>query len=350
MRTAVLDPKPLLAALAGERRDPPPIWFMRQAGRYLPEYRAVRRRVSSFLELCHSPELASEVTLQPIRRFNLDGAVIFADILLVPHALGQSLWFEPGSGPKLPPLSAPDALPPVRDAAFHDELAPVYETLRQTKPRLPGHTALIGFAGAPWTVASYMLEGQSSRDFTVTKAWAYTASARFQHLIDRLVDATVAYLDAQIAAGAEAVQLFDSWAGALPADQVARWSLEPLQRIVAAIKRQHPGVPVVVFPRGTGASYARFARESGADAVSLDTPADPHWAATAVQPHTAVQGNLDPHHALIGGEAMTGACRRIVDALASGPHVFNLGHGIVPQTPPDHIARVVAAVRTQRNG
>ena len=339
-------PKPLLAAYRGEPRPVPPIWFMRQAGRYLPEYQAVRRGVGSFLELCLTPELASTVTLQPIERFQLDGAIIFADILLVPYALGQPLWFEDGVGPQLEPLSDPREVSTKLDGrGFHNTLAPMYAALRQTRAALPAGTALIGFAGAPWTVASYMLEGRSSRDFAVCKRWAYGDPAGFQQLIDRLVDVTTDYLLAQIDAGAEAVQLFDSWAGALPAAEAERWSLAPVQRIVAGVKRVHPDVPVVVFPRGTGALYARMARESGADAVSLDTGVPLEWAAAEVQPHATVQGNLDPYHAVVGGESMRAAAGAIADALAPGPFVFNLGHGVVPQTPPEHVAELVACVR-----
>jgi len=340
--------KPLLAAYRGHPQATPPIWFMRQAGRYLPEYRAIRQRVGSFLELCLTPELASTVTLQPIERFDLDGAIIFADILLVPYALGQPLWFEEGVGPQLEPLHGPDDVATRLDGSrFHTSLAPMYTALRQTRAQLPARTALIGFAGAPWTVASYMIEGRSSRDFALCKQWAYGDPAGFGRLIDRLVDVTIDYLLAQIDAGAEAVQLFDSWAGALPAGEAERWSLEPLQRIVAGVKAQHPEVPVVIFPRGTGAFYARMARESGADAVSLDTGVPLAWAREQVQPHACVQGNLDPQHAVVGGESMRAAARGILDGLAGGPFVFNLGHGIVPQTPPDHVADLVAEVRSR---
>jgi uroporphyrinogen decarboxylase len=340
--------KPLLAAYRFERQETPPIWFMRQAGRYLPEYRALRQRVGSFLELCLTPELASTVTLQPIERFQLDGAIVFADILLVPYGLGQPLWFEEGVGPQLEPLKDPGEVATRLDGTrFHETLAPMYAALRQTKAQLPAQTALIGFAGAPWTVASYMIEGRSSRDFALSKQWAYGDPAGFQRLIDRVVEMTIDYLLAQIDAGAEAVQLFDSWAGALPAAEAARWSLEPLQRIIAGVKAQHPDVPVVVFPRGTGAFYARMARESGADAVSLDTGVPLDWARGEVQAHACAQGNLDPQHVVVGGESMRAAAREIVDGLAGGPFVFNLGHGIVPQTPPEHVADLVACVRNR---
>lgn len=324
---------------------------MRQAGRYLPEYRELRRRTGSFLELCLTPELAVEATLQPIRRYGLDGAILFSDILVVPYALGQPLWFEEGAGPKLEPLRDPAEVHTRLDiAGLHTTLAPVYDTLRQARAALPAGTAMLGFAGAPWTVASYMVEGGSSRDFATAKRWAYADPAGFGGLIELLVEATAAYLQAQIEAGAEAVQIFDSWAGSLPAAEMRRWCLNPVREVIARVKARHPDVPVVVFPRGAGPVYEAFAAESGADALSLDTAVPVEWARDRLQPAVAVQGNLDPQHLVLGGAGMQRAIGEIVGALAGGPYVFNLGHGVVPQTPPAHVADLVAAVRDAAAG
>jgi len=338
--------KPLLRALAGESLSVPPIWLMRQAGRYLPEYRDLRARAGSFLDLCFTPSMAAEITLQPIRRYGFDGAILFSDILVVPHALGQALWFEEGVGPRLERLRDPAEVETrLSREGFHEALAPVYETLRRVKPELPAHTTLLGFAGAPWTVASYMIEGGSSRDFATIKRWAYGDPEGFGRLIDLLVEVTADYLNAQIAAGAEAVQLFDSWAGSLPAAAMRRWCLEPAKAVVARVKAAHPEVPVILFPRGAGPVYTEFAREGGAAALGLDTALPPEWARDHLQGRVTVQGNLDPLHLVVGGAGMREAVRDILDALAVGPFVFNLGHGVVPQTPPEHVAELVNLVR-----
>jgi uroporphyrinogen decarboxylase len=335
--------KPLLRALAGESVQPPPVWLMRQAGRYLPEYRALRAKAGGFLELCLTPETAAEITLQPIRRFGFDAAILFSDILVVPYALGRSLSFEEGRGPVLEPL-APKDIEALDLAAMRPRLAPVFQTVRQVKAALPAQTTLIGFAGAPWTLAGYMIEGGGSKDFLRARRWALGEPELFQALVDRLAEATVSYLSAQVEAGAEALQLFDSWAGALSEEQLLRWSLAPLARIVRAMKARHPEVPLILFPRGAGSLYARFAGEAGADALSLDftVPLD---AARALQHEVTVQGNLDPAALVVGGSALDAATDRILAALGSGPFVFNLGHGVVPETPPQHVERLVERVR-----
>ncbi len=334
---------PLLAVLSGERLDPPPFWMMRQAGRYLPEYRALRAEKGGFLALATDPEAAAEVTLQPIRRFGMDGAILFSDILMVPWALGQELWFEAGEGPRLdPPLvdSALDALTPVPE-----RLAPVYETVRRCVALKPAPVAMLGFAGSPWTVATYMVAGCGSKDQARARELAWKDPARFGRLIDAIVEMTVDYLLAQIAAGAEAVQLFDSWAGSLSPDQFDRWVIEPNRRIVERVHGGAPGVPVIGFPKGAGAKLVRYAREVGADAIGLDETLDPDWAHAALPADLPVQGNLDPMLLLAGGEALEAGVASIRRALGGRPHIFNLGHGISQHTPIAHVERLVAAVR-----
>lgn len=329
--------KPLLKALAGEAVRPAPFWLMRQAGRYLPEYRKLRASAGSFLELCFSPSLAAEVTLQPVRRFGMDAAILFSDILTVPHALGQDVRFVEGKGPVLGPLD-PAVLQPASG-----RLDPVYETVSLVRGNLPEDAALIGFAGAPWTVAAYMVEGGSSRDWLEVRRMAAGEPGRFAELIDLLVEVTVDHLAAQADAGAEALQLFDSWAGLLPPAGIRRWCLEPARRIAAALRERHPSVPLILFPRGAGALAAEFAGIG--DCVGLDTVADPAWAAGAVQGEAAVQGNLDPMLLVVGRAAMERAAREILSALRHGPHVFNLGHGVLPITPPEHVAALGRIVR-----
>lgn len=329
--------KPLLGALAGETVRPAPFWLMRQAGRYLPEYRKLRASAGSFLDLCFTPALAAEVTLQPVRRFGTDAAILFSDILTIPHALGQQVEFVEGRGPVLGPFD-PDALTPVGS-----RLDAVYEAVRLVHAGLPENVALIGFAGAPWTVAAYMVEGGSSRDWLQVRRMALGDPERFARLIDLLVDVTVDHLSAQAEAGAEALQLFDSWAGLLPPAGIRRWCLEPARRIAAALKERHPAVPLILFPRGAGVLAAEFA--GIADCVGLDTVADPARAAVAIQGQAAVQGNLDPMLLVIGGNAMERAARDILSAFRQGPHVFNLGHGVLPMTPPEHVAALRRIVR-----
>jgi uroporphyrinogen decarboxylase len=346
LETDAPDPdKPFLKALAGKTATPPPIWLMRQAGRYLPEYRELRASVGGFLELCLTPRLAAEVTLQPIRRYGFDAAILFADILLVPWALGQELAFVEGEGPKLPPLSDAAGLAGLSDGGAADRLAPVAETVERVRAALPVEAALIGFAGAPWTVACYMVEGGGSKDFAKVKRFAYADPQGFAELIDLVAAATVEYLLAQIAAGAEAVQLFDSWAGALSESGFARWSIAPTARIVAEIRRRAPGVPVIGFPRGAGALYERYVAETGIDAVSLDTGVPLGWARERLQSRLPVQGNLDPAALLAGGASLAEETDRILDGLGGGPFVFNLGHGVMLGTPPEHVATLVERVR-----
>ncbi len=330
--------KPVVAALRRQANAQVPIWLMRQAGRYLPEYRAMRARAKSFLDLCFTPELAVEATLQPIRRFPLDAAIIFSDILVVPHALGQPVSFEEGQGPRLEPIRSHEQLAQLSMDRLAMTLAPVATALAAVRRELPEHVALFGFAGAPWTVASYMVEGSGGSDFAIAKAWAYREPESFGRLIELLVDATAAYLLQQIEAGAEILQIFDSWAGVLSPAALERWALRPTAEIVRRVKAQHPGVPIVVFPRGVGASYARYAAECDCDGLSLDATVAPEWAAAALQATVTVQGNLDPFVLVSGGSAMRDEATRILERLAGGPFVFNLGHGILPQTPPDHVA------------
>jgi uroporphyrinogen decarboxylase len=318
---------------------------MRQAGRYLPEYRVVRARAGSFLDLCYSPELASEVTLQPVRRFGLDAAIIFSDILVVPHALGQTVSFVEGEGPRLEAVTDEAGLARLADTLDRSRLAPVYEAMARSRAALPPGVALIGFAGGAWTVACYMVEGGSSRDFTRIKGWAYREPESFGRLIDLLTDAIGEHLIAQIAAGAEAMQIFDSWAGVLSEQQFARWCLAPTAAIVRRVRAAHPGVPVIGFPRGCGHRLVEYAEATGVDAVSADATVPSRHLADMVQKRCAVQGNLDPALLLTGGDAMTREAQRLVATLGHGPYVFNLGHGVLPATPADNVSRLVAAVR-----
>lgn len=341
--------KPFLDALAGNAQQRPPFWLMRQAGRYLPEYRAVRAQAGSFLDLCYNPELATEVTLQPLRRYRMDAAILFSDILVVPHALGQALTFQEGEGPKLDPVRSAAELSRLRRDGFHERLQPVYEAVGRIRGAIPADTALIGFAGAPWTVACYMVEGGGSKEFVQVKGWAYRDPAGFGALIDLLVDVTADYLAAQVDAGAETVQLFDSWAGVLPPGPFRRWVLEPTRRIVARFKALHPTVPVIGFPRGAGLQYDIYASESGVDAIGLDTTVPPVWAARTLQTRLPVQGNLDPIHLVTGGEALRDAALEILEVFGGRPFIFNLGHGVVPQTPPEHVAELAHLLRAWPN-
>lgn len=335
----------LLSALAGERIDPPPIWLMRQAGRHLPEYRALRAQTSNFLEFCYTPALAIEASLQPVRRYDLDAAILFSDILVVPDALGQKVGFSAGEGPKLDALSPGDRLPEFEPKRFHDHLGPVYETVSGLRAALDPKVALIGFAGAPWTVATYMVEGGTSRDFQKIRRWAYSDLGGFGRLIDLLVEATASYLITQIDAGVEAVQLFDTWAGVLPPDQFRRWVIEPAQEIVRRVRIRHPRTPIIGFPRGAGINYVAYAFETGVNGVSLDATVPASWAARALPSSCTLQGNLDNLALLTGGVAMERAARDILSAFASRPFIFNLGHGILPETSPETVQRLVDIVR-----
>ena len=336
--------KPFLRALAGEVVTPPPIWLMRQAGRYLPEYRDIRTRSSEFLDFCYSPDLAVEATLQPIRRFDFDASILFSDILVVPDALGQDVAFREGEGPVLAPLETAADISRLDLIGLTDRLAPVYEIVERVRAGLPGSVALIGFAGAPWTLATYMIEGRGGSDFGTVRRWAYSGDS-FAALIDLLVDAVVDHLTAQIRHGAEAVQLFDSWAGVLSESQFRHWVITPTREIVRRLGDAFPGVPVIGFPRGAGALFAAYVRETGVAAVSLDSGVPLSWAADTLQPLCTVQGNLDNLALIAGGEVMELETRRILDALSKGPFVFNLGHGVLPDTSPEHVAELVALVR-----
>ena len=342
--------KKLIRTLNGETVSPPPIWLMRQAGRYLPEYRATRAQAKDFLDLCFTPDLAVEVSLQPIRRYGFDAAILFSDILVLPHALGQRVWFEEGAGPRLEPLGDASGIAALNPGGLHDKLAPVFETLRGLRRELPRETALIGFAGAPWTVASYMIEGQTSRDFATAKTWAYRAPEEFARLIDLLVASTSDYLIAQIEAGAEVLQLFDSWAGVWPEAALRRWCLNPAAEIVRRVKATYPDVPIILFPRGAGLLYETFAVEAGAEGLSLDTTVPLAWAQERLQGRATLQGNLDPLLLVAGGAALEAGVTKILETLGNGPLIFNLGHGITPQAPLEHVERLVAQVRGWRAG
>lgn len=337
--------KPLLAALAGEPLSPPPVWLMRQAGRYLPEYRKVRAGAGSFLDLCYTPALAAEVTLQPLRRFAMDAAILFSDILVVADALGSDVRFVEGQGPKLEPIRDPQAIDRLRTERVVDRLAPVYEAIDRVASALPTEVALIGFVGAPWTVCAYMVEGGGSKEFQETRRFARAQPEAFARLVQRVTDASIVHLSAQIDAGAEAVQIFDSWAGVLPEPEFRRWCLEPARRIVAELRQKHPQVPVIAFPRGCGALYADYARAVDCAGLGLDTAVPLEWMRANVPETTCLQGNLDPVLLLQGGSALTDEVRRIVTALSGRPHIFNLGHGVLPPTDPAHVQILVDAVR-----
>ena len=345
-REAVDDPrvaKPLLAVLNGERRDPVPVWMMRQAGRYLPEYRELREAKGSFLDLVYDSDAAAEVTLQPLKRFPLDAAILFSDILIVPFAIGQNLSFVGGEGPRLtPPLIGAelDDLNP-----FPARLEPIYETVGRAKAKLDPSKALIGFAGAPWTVATYMVAGAGSRDQSEARRLAYGDPARFQAIVERIEQVTFDYLSGQIEAGAEAVQLFDSWAGSLAPAEFERWVIGPTARLVERLGARHPRVPVIGFAKGAGGRLGAYARETGVAAIGLDETVDPAWAHRELPEGLPVQGNLDPLAVLAGGEALRSAARRILDALAERPHIFNLGHGILQETPVAHVDELMAIVK-----
>jgi uroporphyrinogen decarboxylase len=338
--------KTILRALRGETQATPPIWMMRQAGRYLPEYRATRAKAGDFLSLCYNSELAAEVTLQPIRRYGFDAAILFADILLLPQALGADLWFETGEGPRLSLTTTPADVAALRPVdAIHDTLAPVYETVRILSRALPRETTLIGFAGAPWTVATYMIAGRGTPDQGPAHALKAADRATFSALIDRITDATVEYLSMQVQAGAEVVKLFDSWAGSLKGQDFIDFAVKPAARIIAALKARHPGLPIIAFPREAGPAYVGFALATGADCVALDNSVSPEWAATEVQVGGCVQGNLSPDHMVTGGPELVRATRRVVHAFQDGPHIFNLGHGITPDANPDHVQLMIDTVR-----
>jgi len=336
--------KPLLSVLRGERRDPVPMWMMRQAGRYLPEYRQLREEKGSFLDLVYDSDAAAEITLQPLKRFpELDAAILFSDILIIPFAIGQNLTFVSGEGPRLtPPLvsAALDDLTP-----FLARLEPIYETVRKVKAALEPSKTLIGFSGSPWTVATYMVAGQGSRDQSEARRLAYADPARFSEIVERIEAVTLDYLSGQVEAGAEAVQLFDSWAGSLSPAQFEQWVVAPTKRLVEALKSRHPDVPIIGFPKGGGGKLAHYAEATGVDAIGLDETVDPAWAAEELPAGLPVQGNLDPLALAAGGNQLETSVRGILDALASRPHIFNLGHGILPDTPVAHVEQLIELVK-----
>ncbi|HBZ43019.1 MAG TPA: uroporphyrinogen decarboxylase [Maritimibacter sp.] len=339
--------KLLMRALAGETLPTPPIWMMRQAGRYLPEYRATRAKAGDFLSLCYNPELAAEVTLQPIRRFGFDAAILFADILLVPQALGADLWFVTGEGPRLSTITTEAdfaKLGTVDD--IHDTLSPIYETVNILSQALPKETALIGFAGAPWTVATYMVAGKGTKDQGPAHMLKDENRDLFVRLIDRITDATIEYLSKQVEAGAETVKIFDSWAGSLRGQDFDDFALEPAKKIIKELKARFPDLPVIAFPREAGDRYIGFAKATGADCVAIDNSVSAEWAAKNVQVDGCVQGNLASSHMVTGGQALVDEAQAITRALRGGPHVFNLGHGITPDADPDNVARMIEAVRS----
>lgn len=338
--------KTILRALAAETLPTPPIWMMRQAGRYLPEYRATRAQAGDFLSLCYNSELAAEVTLQPIRRYGFDAAILFADILLLPQALGMDLWFETGEGPRLSTLTSMADVTALRPMDEIDEtLSPVYETVRILSRELPKETTLIGFAGAPWTVATYMIAGRGTPDQGPAHALKQTDRATFAAIIDLVTAATIEYLSKQIDAGAEVVKIFDSWAGSLQGADFDNFAVEPARKITAALKQRHPGIPVIAFPRGAGERNLGLHQKIGADCIALDDAVDATWAADNLQPHGCVQGNLASRHMVTGGQDLINETRRIVDALSNGPHIFNLGHGITPDASPDNVQLMIDTVR-----
>ena len=336
--------KTLLSVLSGERIDPAPVWMMRQAGRYLPEYRQLRSDKGSFLDLVYDSDAAADVTLQPVKRFaELDAAILFSDILIIPFAIGQNLSFVAGEGPRLTPTLASTEIDSL--SAFPARLEPIYETVRKVRAKLPPNIALIGFAGAPWTVATYMIAGQGSRDQSDSRRLAYADRGRFNAIVERIEDVTFDYLCGQIEAGAEAVQLFDSWAGSLAPLQFEQWVIAPTARLVERLKSRHPEVPVIGFAKGAGGKLRAYAGETRVDAVGLDETMDPLWAARELPEDLPVQGNLDPLALLAGGEVMAAAARQILDAFRGRPHIFNLGHGILQDTPVDHVEQLVALVK-----
>ena len=339
-------PGPLLDTLQGKSVFPRPVWLMRQAGRYLPEYRALRADKGGFLELVYDAEAAAEITLQPIARFGFDGAILFSDILIVPYAMGQDLQFLVGEGPCLTPRLLDAAL--ISLEAVPDRLTAIYDTVARVKARMGPETTLLGFAGSPWTVATYMVAGEGSRDQHATRALAYRDPAAFQAIVDAIAGVTVEYLSGQIAAGAEAVQLFDSWAGSLAPAEYERWVIAPNAAIVAQLRSRHPGVPVIGFPKGSGVKLPAYARETGVDAVGVDETVDPVWAAAALPEGLAVQGNFDPLLLEAGGELLERRALAVLEAFAGRPHVFNLGHGIGQHTPIAHVERLLNAVRGWR--
>ena len=340
----------LIEALQGQVHDIPPVWLMRQAGRYLPEYREVRQQADGFLNLCYSPELATEVTLQPIRRYDFDAAILFSDILIVPHALRQDVWFVEGEGPRLAPIEDASGLAVLKPQQTAERFDIVYEAVGRIRSALDPAKALIGFCGAPWTVATYMIAGRGTPDQAPARLFAYRDPAGFAKLMDLLVDVSIDYLSGQIAAGVDAVQIFDSWAGPLPDDQLQRWVIEPTQRIVSELRQRHPATPIIGFPRGAGPSCVAYVQATGVDAVGCDTSLSLKFMREDLSDSGAtLQGNLDPLLLVTGGQQMADRVAAILEAMHGRPFIFNLGHGIVPSTPPENVAKLVALIRESGN-
>ena len=336
-----------LRPFAGETLSPPPVWLMRQAGRYLPEYLEVRKQAGDFLSLCYSPKLAAEVTLQPIRRFGFDAAILFSDILVVPDALGQAVGFYEGEGPRLDPIGSARDLARLKPEHASSKYSIICETVDRIRSSLPDETALIGFCGSPWTVATYMIGGTTSKDQAETRLFAYRDQAGFQQLIDLLVTTSIDYLCAQVEAGADALQLFDSWAGSLPDNQFQRWVIAPTKRIVEGVRQRHPDVPIIGFPRSADALARDYVDQTGVDGVSCDTAMPLSFIRSQLSDKTVVQGNLDPLLLVTGGDALDRRVEEIIGTLGANPFIFNLGHGIIPQTPPENVGRLVKLVRSE---
>jgi uroporphyrinogen decarboxylase len=344
-KASALGIKPLLNVLSSQRETPPPVWMMRQAGRYLPEYRAVREKAGGFLDLCFNPEFAADVTLQPVRRFGFDAAILFSDILVIPLALGRKLWFVEGEGPRLEPLADAKAAMALREDVDQKLLSPIYETVRRVKTELDAKTTLIGFCGAPWTVATYMVAGQGTPDQAPAKNLAAQAPDAFQYIIDCLVDASVDYLERQLEAGADTVQIFDTWAGSLAAPDFERWCVQPTKRLIAKLRARRPGTKVIGFPRGAGKNIPRYVEETGVNAVSLESDIDRTFAREQIQTRVPVQGNVDPLILRAGGAALDREVDDVLKAFSERPFIFNLGHGILPDTPIAHVEQMLKRVR-----
>ncbi len=337
--------KPVLNVLNGNREKIPPVWMMRQAGRYLPEYKETRAKAGSILNLCFNPELAAEVTLQPIRRFNFDAAILFSDILVIPYALGRRVEFVTGEGPKLDPIAEPETAQSIRQEVDHGVLGPIYETIQRVKADLPPHVTFLGFCGAPWTVATYMIAGHGTPDQEPARLFAYRHPEAFDALMQVLVRASSEYLIRQLKAGVDAVQIFDTWAGILPPEEFARWSIAPTRRIIMAVRDAIPDAKIIGFPRGAGSGLERYVTELPIDAVGLDWMIDKTFARERIQSRKPVQGNLDPVALIAGGEALDRSVDAVMRAFSDGPFIFNLGHGITPQTPIAHVERMLKRVR-----
>jgi len=341
--------KPFVEVLSGRRQPVPPLWMMRQAGRYLPEYREVRAKAGGFLDLCFTPEFAVEVTLQPIRRFAFDAAIIFSDILVIPYALGRDVRFEVGEGPRLDPLDTPDKIGALSSTGDFTKLEPVFEALRRVRRQLDPKIALIGFCGAPWTVATYMVAGQGTPDQAPARMMAYRHPEAFAKIIDAIVENSILYLLGQLKAGADVLQIFDTWAGVLPPREFQRWSVEPTKRIVAGVRKKVPDAKIIGFPRGAGALLPSYVEATGVDAVSIDWAAEPTLIREKVQSRVAVQGNLDPLVLIAGGDALDRAVDDVLSNYAAGRLIFNLGHGIQPETPIAHVEQMVKRVRAYKS-